>query len=122
MPSDEVEPSYAPDGNSFVFVSNKTGVKTPQIYRYNFATQGIKRISRGGYATSPSFSPDGKQIAFLNGRNASIMNLSGSVIHNIGNTGIDEAPHFSPVVVALGVPLVVSFAILFGQKVQIKVN
>lgn len=96
MPSDEVEPSYAPDGNSFVFVSNKTGVKTPQIYRYNFATQGIKRISRGGYATSPSFSPDGKQIAFLNGRNASIMNLSGSVIHNIGNTGIDEAPHFSP--------------------------
>ncbi len=96
FPSDEVEPSYAPDGRSFLFVSNQTGVKTPQIYRYNFATKGVQRISRVGYATSPSFSPDGRQIAFLNGRSASIMNLSGSVTHNLGATGIDEAPHFSP--------------------------
>ncbi len=96
MPSDEVEPSYAPDGRSFLFVSNKTGVKSPQIYRYNFDTKAIKRISRVASANSPSFSPDGTQIAFLNGRNASIMNLSGVITHNIGNTGIDEAPHFSP--------------------------
>ncbi len=96
MPSDEVQPSYAPDGRSFVFVSNRTGVKTPQIYRYTFGTRRMEQISRGGYATSPSFSPDGTKIAFLNGSSAAIMNLHGNILTNLGSTGIDEAPSFSP--------------------------
>ncbi len=96
MPSDEVQPSYAPDGRSFLFVSNKTGVKTPQIYRYQFGTGQISRVTKGGYATTPSYNQDATKIAFLNGGNAAIMNVSGGGVQNLAYTGIDEAPSFSP--------------------------
>lgn len=95
-PSSEVQPSYAPDGKSFVFVSDKTGFNKPQIYRYEFGSGRTTKVSSSGYATSPQFSNDGSQIAFLSGRSAAIMNSGGAVTTNLGNTGIDEAPSFSP--------------------------
>lgn len=95
-PSSEVQPSYAPDGKSFVFVSDKAGFNKPQIYRYEFGSGRITKVSNSGYATSPQFSSDGKQIAFLSGRSAAIMNSSGGITANLGSTGIDEAPSFSP--------------------------
>lgn len=95
-PSSEVQPSYAPDGQSFVFVSDKAGFNKPQIYRYEFGSGRITKVSNSSYATSPQFSSDGSQIAFLSGRSAAIMNSGGAVTANLGNTGIDEAPSFSP--------------------------
>ncbi|WP_201584768.1 PD40 domain-containing protein [Psychrobacter jeotgali] len=95
-PSSEVQPSYAPDGKSFLFVSDKAGFNKPQIYRYEFGSGRTTQVSRGGYATSPQFSSDGSQIAFLSGRSAAVMNSGGAVTANLGNTGIDEAPSFSP--------------------------
>jgi TolB protein len=95
-PSSEVQPNYAPDGNSFVFVSDKAGFNKPQIYRYEFGSGRTTKVSNSGYATSPQFSNDGSQIAFLSGRSAAIMNSSGAITANLGNTGIDEAPSFSP--------------------------
>ncbi|WP_201535176.1 PD40 domain-containing protein [Psychrobacter immobilis] len=95
-PSSEVQPNYAPDGKSFVFVSDRAGFNKPQIYRYEFGSGRTTKVSNSGYATSPQFSSDGSQIAFLSGRSAAIMNSSGAVTANLGNTGIDEAPSFSP--------------------------
>lgn len=95
-PSSEVQPSYAPDGKSFVFVSDRAGFNKPQIYRYEFGSGRTTKVSNSSYATSPQFSRDGSQIAFLNGRSAAIMNSAGAVTANLGNTGIDEAPSFSP--------------------------
>ncbi|WP_223193130.1 MULTISPECIES: translocation protein TolB [Psychrobacter] len=94
--SSEVQPSYAPDGKSFVFVSDKAGFNKPAIYRYNFGSGQISQVSRSGYATSPQVSHDGSQIAYLSGRSAAIMNSNGGVVANLGSTGIDEAPSFSP--------------------------
>ncbi|MGM8908923.1 translocation protein TolB [Psychrobacter sp. 1U1] len=95
-PSSEVQPNYAPDGKSFVFVSDRAGFNKPQIYRYEFGSGRTTKVSNSGYATSPQFSSDGTQIAFLNGRSAAIMNSNGAVTANLGSTGIDEAPSFSP--------------------------
>lgn len=95
-PSSEVQPSYAPDGKSFVFVSDTAGFNKPRIYRYEFGSGRTTKVSSSGYATSPQFSSDGTQIAFLSGSSAAIMNSGGAVTANLGNTGIDEAPSFSP--------------------------
>lgn len=95
-PSSEVQPSYAPDGKSFVFVSDRAGFNKPRIYRYEFGSGRTTQVSNGGYATSPQFSSDGSQIAFLSGRSAAIMNSNGAITANLGATGIDEAPSFSP--------------------------
>ncbi len=95
-PSDEMQPNYAPDGQSFIYMSDKAGFNKPQIYRYEFGSGRITKVSNSGYATSPQYSRDGKQIAFLNGTSAAIMNTNGAVTTNLGSTGIDEAPSFSP--------------------------
>lgn len=95
-PSDEVQPSYAPDGKSFVFASGRVNPNSPQIYRYEFGSGRTTKVSKGGYAARPQFNSDGTQIAFLSGRSAAIMNSNGSVTNNLGATGIDEAPSFSP--------------------------
>ena len=95
-PSSEVQPSYAPDGKSFVFVSDRAGFNKPRIYRYEFGSGRTTQVSNSGYATSPQFSSDGSQIAFLSGRSAAIMNSGGAITTNLGTTGIDEAPSFSP--------------------------
>lgn len=96
LPLDQVQPSFAKDG-SFVFASDHESPKsnTASLYR-RYPSGAITRISRGGYAADPSVSPDGSKIGYLNGRSAAIMSNTGAVIANLGNTGIDEAPSFSP--------------------------
>ncbi len=96
-PSDEAQPSYSPDGRSFVFVSDRNGSNNPRVYRFNLNSNSDQQISpSSGYASNPSYSPDGSKIAFLSGTNAVIMNTSGKIISNLGNTGVDGAPSFSP--------------------------
>lgn len=95
-PSDDVQPSYAPDGKSFIFASGRVNPNSPKIYRYEFGSGRTTQVSKGGYASTPKFSSDGTQIGFLNGSSAAIMNTSGAVITNIGSTGIDEGVSFSP--------------------------
>ncbi|MGO1475405.1 translocation protein TolB [Psychrobacter sp. AOP22-C1-22] len=95
-PSIEGQPNYATNGKSFLFTSGKENNSKPQIYRYEFGSGRTTKVSNSGYATNPQFSSDGSQIAFLNGRSAAIMNSSNGVIADLSNTGIDEAPSFSP--------------------------
>lgn len=95
-PYKDTMPNYSPDGKSFLYVSDPGGNNKTQIFRYDFASKKSTALTRGGYATNPQYNHDGTQIAFLNGRSAAIMNNAGAIVTNLGATGIDEAPSFSP--------------------------
>ncbi|MGO2506787.1 MAG: hypothetical protein ACTH7L_11810 [Psychrobacter alimentarius] len=47
LPSTEVQPSYAADGKSFVYTSDKIRAGRPSIYRYTFATGNATLIPTG---------------------------------------------------------------------------
>lgn len=96
LPSTEVQPSYASDGQSFVYVSDKTRANNPRLYRYNFATGQATRIATSGYAASPQLSIDGKRLGYLNGRQAAVMTLATGQVVNLAETGLDEPARFSP--------------------------
>ncbi|WP_182405000.1 PD40 domain-containing protein [Psychrobacter sp. GP33] len=96
VPSTEVQPSYAPDGQSFVYVSDKSRAGRPRIYRYNFATKKSQLIATSGYATSPQLSLDGQRMAYLNGRQAAVMTLATGQVINLAETGLDEPARLSP--------------------------
>ena len=56
-------PTYNPKtGAQIAFVSDRTGL--PQLYIMNTDGSGVQRMTDGGYASSPSWSPDGQFIAF----------------------------------------------------------
>jgi TolB protein len=58
-----VSPSYNPKtGAQIAFISDRTGL--PQLYIMNSDGSGVQQMTDGGYASSPSWSPNGQFIAF----------------------------------------------------------
>ncbi len=96
LPSTEVQPSYAADGKSFVYTSDKIRAGRPSIYRYTFATGSAALIPTGGYAASPQLSADGQRMAYLNGRKAAVMTLATGQVLDLAETGFDEPARLSP--------------------------
>ncbi|WP_227677914.1 Xaa-Pro aminopeptidase [Psychrobacter frigidicola] len=96
LPSTEVQPSYAADGKSFVYVSDKVRAGRPRIYRYTFATGMSTQIATSGYAASPQLSLDGQRMSYLNGRQAAVMSLASGQVVNLAETGLDEPARLSP--------------------------
>lgn len=96
LPSTEVQPSYAVDGKSFVYTSDKIRAGRPSIYRYTFATGNATLIPTGGYAASPQLSADGQRMAYLNGRKAAVMTLATGQVLDLAETGFDEPARLSP--------------------------
>lgn len=96
LPSTEVQPSYAVDGKSFVYTSDKIRAGRPSIYRYTFATGIATLIPTGGYAASPQLSADGQRMAYLNGRKAAVMTLATGQVLDLAETGFDEPARLSP--------------------------
>lgn len=96
LPSTEVQPSYAPDGASFVYVSDKVRAGRPRLYRYDLATGRAALISTTGYAASPQLSDDGTRMGYLSGRQAAVMMLANGQVTNLAETGLDEPARLSP--------------------------
>lgn len=94
--STEVQPSYAADGKSFVYTSDKIRAGRPSIYRYTFATGNATLIPTGGYAASPQLSADGQRMAYLNGRKAAVRTLATGQVLDLAETGFDEPARLSP--------------------------
>ncbi|MCG3809969.1 PD40 domain-containing protein [Psychrobacter sp. Ps4] len=94
--STEVQPSYASDGQSFVYTSDKVRAGRPRIYRYHFETASATPVPTSGYVASPQLSLDGQRMAYLNGRKAAVMTLSTGQITNLAETGLDEPARLSP--------------------------
>jgi TolB protein len=58
-----VSPAYNPKtGGEMAFISGRTGL--PQLYIMNTDGSGVQQMTDGGYASSPSWSPNGQFIAF----------------------------------------------------------
>lgn len=100
LPSTEVQPSYASDGQSFVYTSDKVRAGRPRLYRQYLTADGkvgrVVPIATTGYAASPMVSLDGSKLGFLNGKQAAVMTLSSAQVVNLGNTGLDEPARLSP--------------------------
>jgi TolB protein len=59
----DVSPAYNPKtGSQITWISGRTGL--PQLYIMNTDGSGVQQMTDGGYATSPSWSPNGQVIAF----------------------------------------------------------
>ncbi len=59
----DVSPTWNPKtGSQIAWISGRTGL--PQLYIMDSDGSGVQRLTDGGYATSPSWSPNGQYVAY----------------------------------------------------------
>jgi dipeptidyl aminopeptidase/acylaminoacyl peptidase len=64
-PGYDNEPSFTPDGNSVLFVSNRVGKQT-DVYRYDIATKALTQLTHTPESEySPLVTPDGKTFSVI---------------------------------------------------------
>ena len=94
-------PSWAPDGQSFIYTSDRAGGKKGgnkgQLFRYQLATGTEQQLTRGSLNTMGRISNDGKKMSYLSGANQGVvMDLATGSVTPINNVGLSEAPSISP--------------------------
>lgn len=94
MKGAENSPNYAPDGRSFVFTADG-GTRTQQLYRYDFNSRQIQKISAGAAAT-PRHSPDGTKLAYVAGGTLTVVHLNSGGRQAIAPSPAHESASFSP--------------------------
>ena len=81
-----------------VFAAHPNGTGTTQLFRMQTNGQGLKQITTGRLpASAPSFSPDGKRIAFVRlGAGIYVANLDGTGLRRLTRNARDSFPVYSP--------------------------
>ena len=104
------EPAWSPDGNKIAFSAGIRAIfalippvnqPVTDIYVVNVDGSGLTRLTRdSGRNGSPTWSPDGKQIAFTSNRDSDgqtniwVMNADGSNQREIPNSAISKSSRF----------------------------
>lgn len=94
-------PHPAPDGQSFVFNSNRGG--SPQIYQFDLSSKEINRLSYTGVNNyAPTFTPDGQNLVIMTQQspsgpiNLATLNLASNAITIITSGQLDKSPSIAP--------------------------
>jgi TolB protein len=95
-----ISPRWNPrTGREIAFISNRGG--SPQVYIMDASGANQRRlISRGGHSDSPSWSPDGRYIAFTYGGAGSfqvfVADVASGQLLQLTSQGRNESPTWSP--------------------------
>lgn len=99
--ANNTSPHFAPDGNSLVFNSDRSG--QPQIYQLDLNSKSVNRISASGIKNfSPVFTPNGKTLVMMHQESGSsaiqlaTLDLATGTVTVITHGNLDKSPSVAP--------------------------
>lgn len=112
-PDYEVDPEYSPDGTSVVYAAGKPGDRADHVFLRSLDGLTVRQLTAGGFNDSaPTFSPDGRLIAFARdktyrwgglasnwsgGEVLCVMKADGTGLRQLTGDGLGASdPHFLP--------------------------
>jgi TolB protein len=95
----DTEGTWAPDGRSIYFTSDRSG--GPQVYRIEVGGGTAERVTfEGSYNARPRLSPDGKRVALVHldrgNYRIGVLDLDDKGLLIVSNGTQDESPSFAP--------------------------
>src|SRR6185437_15432969 len=93
--ADEYQVAWSPDSRRLVYVSDRGG--TPHLFIYDFNTNTESQLTNDpSDDAAPSFSPDGKLLAFFRGaKELRVLNMTDKQ-ERVVATGVFERPPIIP--------------------------
>ena len=96
-PAFEAFPAWSPDRTQIAFVSARDSVDHWTLYLMRADGSNQAHLVTGtATAFGPTFSPDGRTIAFLGGNGVWTVNVDGSKVHQLTFDQTDDNPSYSP--------------------------
>lgn len=102
LPGSYGHPAWSPDSTQIAFAGRPASAKSYDIYRTDLTGRPGVRVSDGvGQNTSPTWSADGKSIAFVSDRDGNkdiyVTSGDGAAVRRLtNNPGLDDVPQWSP--------------------------
>ena len=94
---DTTQPVWTKDGEQILFVSDHEGDGVPDIWIMDRTGENQEKVfSCARECFSPSLSPDGQKIAFEMDSNIYTVNIDGSDLFQVTDSGRAKAPAWSP--------------------------
>jgi hypothetical protein len=91
----EIDPAFSPDGRKLAFMSDRSG--SQEIWVTDLETRASVQLTQigSGLTGSPSWSPDGLEIAFDSEQGVLVISADGGTPRHITNSGENYAPSWS---------------------------
>jgi Tol biopolymer transport system component len=98
VPAGSWDPEWSPDGSTLVFHTYQRGSEISHIWLVRADGTGLRQLTQGTFEDfSPTWSPDGREIAFVRGEAVFVMRADGTDVRQLTAWNFDEAsPDWSP--------------------------
>lgn len=98
QPAIDLAPVWLPDGQSFIFTSDKAKFLQPQLYQYYFAKQQFLPLNLPGKTNAIArVSPSGRLITYVSDNSQGrLVDMATKKSIAINNAGLAEPANFSP--------------------------
>ena len=90
------QPAWCPNGQQIVLLISNGQGEGSEVVLFEASAHKFLQLTHGANASSPSVSPDGQQIVYIDKGNVMLVSATGKIHRQLSDAGSDSCPRFAP--------------------------